>query len=169
MTEITCTNWDSPGGRPYTAVPAELSPLLIGEGRLWLHLAFTRCLNKQSWYWPKRAVWFQAEFVLKAGILCQMALYLLIQHVLCWHTVSGNQVHYLVSILGPHISCSDWQEINYSWNLGQEACTFIYKGEVHYTDISISTFKMRKLRFRDVCDQVTTTGANMMRETQIQN
>lgn len=36
MTEITCTNWDSPGGRPYTAVPAELSPLLIGEGRLWL-------------------------------------------------------------------------------------------------------------------------------------
>ena len=28
---------------------------------------------------------------------------------------------------------------------------------------------MRKLRFRDVCDQVTKTGANMMREIQIQN
>ena len=28
---------------------------------------------------------------------------------------------------------------------------------------------MRRLRFRNVCDQITKTGANMMREIQIQN
>lgn len=166
MTEITCTNWDSPRGRPYTAAAAELFPLLAGEGRLWI--VSPTSLLPDVWTsnpgtGQREQCYFRAELVPKAGI----RLYI------CWYNMYCIDTIYLVTgyvtwlvFLGLIYPV---QIGNDRWNLGQEAWTFIYKGEVHCIDISISTLKMRRLRFRDVCDQVAKTGANMMREMQVQN